>query len=172
MGWYHPSKFPNSSSRIHFNWFDRVCFKSLLFKFLFFNTSLNCRFILLLVIFSGIMQWGFCKYVLSCAVTPNPFQTWPFSTKWQNSIIFFCHSQISLMCLICLSIFKGNDVIYFIFFRINIAVVLAPVLTVEATIRIITSTYLIVVGQIKNVLLAGFFYVICWFLFCWRNFIS
>ena len=104
MGWYHPSKFPNSSSRIHFNWFDRVCFKSLLFKFLFFNTSLNCRFILLLVIFSAIMQWGFCKYVLSCAVTPNPFQTWPFSTKWQNSIIFFCHSQISLICLIYLSL--------------------------------------------------------------------
>ena len=52
---------------------------------------------------------------------------------------------------------KGNSVIYFIFFRINIAVVLAPVLLVEATIRIITSTYLIVMGQIKNVLLAGFF---------------
>lgn len=64
----------------------------------------------------------------------------------------------SIICeVICLSIFKGNDVIYFIFFRINIAVVLAPVLTVEATIRIITSTYLIVMGQIKNVLLAGFF---------------
>ena len=52
---------------------------------------------------------------------------------------------------------KGNDVIYFIFFRINIAVVLAPVLLVEATILIITSTCLIVVGQIKNVLLAAFF---------------
>ena len=45
---------------------------------------------------------------------------------------------------------KGNDVIYFIAFRINIAVMLSPVLLVEDTILIITSTYLIVVGQIKK----------------------
>ena len=56
-------------SRIHFNGFNRSHFKlillTLLFKSLFFKTNLNCCCILLLDIFSIIMQWGFCKYFLS-----------------------------------------------------------------------------------------------------------
>ena len=67
---------------------------------------------------------------------------------------------------------KGNDVIYFIAFRINIAVMLSPVLLVEDTILIITSTYLIVVEQIKKYFVSWIFYAIYWFLLCCRNFIA
>ena len=67
-GWYHPPKVLNSSSRIYFYWNNTINFKlillTLLFKFLFFlKKILTAAFFWLL--FSIIMQWGFCKYVLS-----------------------------------------------------------------------------------------------------------
>ena len=69
VGWYRPPKILNSSSRIYFNWYNRINFKlillTLLFKSLFFKTNLNCSYFLLLDIFSIVTQWGFCKYVLS-----------------------------------------------------------------------------------------------------------
>ena len=69
VGWYRLHKIVNSSSRIHFNWFNRIHFKlillTLLFKSLFFKTNLNYSYNLLLDIFSFITQWGFCKYVFS-----------------------------------------------------------------------------------------------------------
>ena len=69
VGWYRLPKILNSSSRIYFNWYNRINFKlillTLLFKSLFFKTNLNCSYFLLLDIFSIVTQWGFCKYVLS-----------------------------------------------------------------------------------------------------------
>ena len=32
------------------------------------------------------------------------FETWPFSAERRNSVFFFCHSQISLICMIYLSL--------------------------------------------------------------------
>ena len=32
------------------------------------------------------------------------FQTWPFTVNQQNSTVFFCHSQLSLICFIYLSL--------------------------------------------------------------------
>ena len=58
-------------SRINFNWFNIInlldCFLLVpqIFKSLIFKTNLNCSYILLLDIVSFIMQWGFCKYVVS-----------------------------------------------------------------------------------------------------------
>ena len=37
--------------------------------------------------------------LLSFVVNPDSFQTWPFSA------VFFCHSWVSLICLICFSLF-------------------------------------------------------------------
>ena len=66
MGWYCPCKILNSSSRIHFNWFNRINFKLILLTLLFnsfLKTNLNCRYVLLLDIFPVVAQWGFCKYL-------------------------------------------------------------------------------------------------------------
>ena len=58
LGWQ------NRSSRIHFNWFSRIRCKlillTLLFKSLCFKTNLNFSYILLLDIFSIIMEY-FCR---------------------------------------------------------------------------------------------------------------
>ena len=65
VSWYCPQKILKSSSRIYFNWYNRVNFKlillTLIFKSLFFKTNLNCTYFLLLDIFSIITQWGFRK---------------------------------------------------------------------------------------------------------------
>ena len=67
-GLISPRKISNSSSRTHLNWFNRIYFKliilTLFFKPLYLKTNLNFSYLLLLDIFSTIMQWGFCKYVL------------------------------------------------------------------------------------------------------------
>ena len=58
-----PCKILNSSSRIHFDLFNRIHYKlillTLLFKSLFFITNLNCSYVLLLDIFSVITQLDF-----------------------------------------------------------------------------------------------------------------
>ena len=77
MSWYSPCKILCSSSRIYFNRYNRINFKlillTLLFKSLIFKTNLNCSCFLLLDIFSIVMQWGFCKYVLSKKIKTDIF---------------------------------------------------------------------------------------------------
>ena len=52
---------------------------TLLFKPLFFKTNLN--YILLLDIFSIVMQWGFCKYVLSKKIKTDIFNKSGFRSR-------------------------------------------------------------------------------------------
>ena len=114
VSWYRPRKILKDSSRIYFNWFNRLNFKlillTLLFKSLFLKSNLNCSYFLLLEIFSIVMQWGFCKYVLSKKIKADIFnksgfrsrklivivwsrnvrpvlQTWSLNTK--NNLIHF-----------------------------------------------------------------------------------
>ena len=72
LSWYRPRKILKSSSRIYFNWHNRVNFKlillTLLFKSLFFKTNLNCSYFLLPDIFCK-----FCKYVLSKKIKTGIF---------------------------------------------------------------------------------------------------
>ena len=80
-GWY---KILKNSSRIHFKWFKRIHFKlilMLLFKSLFFRTNLNCKYILLIDLFSIIMQWGFSEYVLSKKIKNDIFSKSAFANR-------------------------------------------------------------------------------------------
>ena len=44
--------------------------------------------------------------LLPCFITPDSFQTWPFST------IFFCHFWVSLICLIYFSLIYFRDIVF------------------------------------------------------------
>ena len=52
-----------------------------LFKSLFLKTNLNCSCVLLLDIYSIIMQWGFCKYVLSKNIKTDIFFKSAFANR-------------------------------------------------------------------------------------------
>ena len=53
----------------------------LLFKSLFFRTNLNCKYILLIDVFSIIMQWGFSEYVLSKKIKNDIFSKSAFANR-------------------------------------------------------------------------------------------
>ena len=81
-----PVKILNSLSRIHYNWFKRINFKmillTLLFKSLFFfKINLNCSYVWLLDMFSTVMQWGFCIYVLSKKIKTGIFNKSVFASR-------------------------------------------------------------------------------------------
>ena len=123
MGWYCPPKILNSLSRIYFNWYNRINFKlillTLLFKSLFFKKNLNCSFFCYLIYFQSLRigasvnmfyldtfsavtlflslfskRMATSTSLLPCVVTPDSFQTWPFTAKHQNSTFFLLLSNI------------------------------------------------------------------------------
>ena len=57
-------------------------------KSLFFKTTLNCSYILLLDIFSITMKWGFCKYALSKNIKTNIFKKSAFANRKLIVIIY------------------------------------------------------------------------------------
>ena len=85
MGWYCMHKILNNSPRIHFKWFKKIHFKlillTLLFKFLFFKTNLNCFYVLLINVFSIVTQRGFYKYVLSKKIKSDIFNKSAFADR-------------------------------------------------------------------------------------------
>ena len=93
-GLISPHKILNISSRIHFDWFNRIHFKfillTLLFKYLFFETNLNCSYALLLDLSSIITQCGFCKYVLLKKIKTDIFSK---STFWYQKIIVIIYQK-------------------------------------------------------------------------------
>ena len=63
----------------------------LLFKSLFFRTNLNCKYILLIDVFSIIMHWGFSKYVLSKKIKNDIFSKSAFANR---KLIVIINSRI------------------------------------------------------------------------------
>ena len=124
MGWYCPPKILNSSSRIYFNWYNRINFKlillTLLFKSLFFKKNLNCSFFCYLIYFQSLrigasvnmfylntfsavtLFLSFSKRmatstsILPCVVTPDSFRHNYF--RMTELHLFFWYSRISLIC--------------------------------------------------------------------------
>ena len=70
-------QYPKYVVRIHF----KLILLTLFFKHLSFMTNLNCSNILLLDIFSIIMQWNFCKYVLLKKVKADIFSKSAFANR-------------------------------------------------------------------------------------------
>ena len=111
MYWYCLHKILNCSSKIHFSWFNIIYFKlillTLLLKSLFFNKNLNCSYVMLLDIFSVIMQWDFCKYH-GVLLVSSPHHLYSILATWTFLItnihrlppMFPSHSpQFSLACI-------------------------------------------------------------------------
>ena len=86
VGWYQPRKILNSSSKIHFTWFNRINFKlillTLIFKSLFFKRqTLTATTFVIWYIFNWYAIGGLCKYVLSKKIKTDIFNKSVFANK-------------------------------------------------------------------------------------------
>ena len=72
--------------QIHF----KLILLTLLYKYLFFKINLKCSYIFLLDTFSMIMQWAFCKDVLSKKIKTDIFSK---SAFWCQKIIVIIYQK-------------------------------------------------------------------------------
>ena len=94
VGWYQPRKILNSSSKIHFTWFNRINFKlillTLIFKSLFFKRqTLTATTFVIWYIFNWYAIGGLCKYVLSKKIKTDIFNKSVFANKKLIIIIIY-----------------------------------------------------------------------------------
>ena len=100
-------------SQIHFKWFKRIHFKlnllTLLFKSLFFRKNVNCNYVLFIDVFSIIMQWRFCKYVLLKKIK-NIFNKSVFANR---KLIVIIYSRIVQRILQTWNMYTKNKLILY-----------------------------------------------------------